>query len=104
LRIEQFRLSKEFRQRTSGSRRSLAFNLLIRFQNRGGMRINEEDRASEEDTASQIGARAAGGRTRWVARVGETAIGEGDANGRVEWNLSDGAPLSCRQHSLGCCI
>ena len=60
--LEQFRLSKEFRQRTSGSRRSLAFNLLIRFQNRGGMRISEEDRASEEDTASQIGARAAGGR------------------------------------------
>ena len=26
------------------------------------MRINEEDRASEEDTACQIGARAAGGR------------------------------------------
>jgi hypothetical protein len=75
------------------------------------MRISEEDRTSEEDTASQIGARAANcgrrggaGRTRWVARVGETAIGEGDANGRVEWNLSDGAPLSCRQHSLGCCI
>ena len=62
MRIEQFRLSKEFRQRTNGSRKSLAFNLLFRFQNRGGMRINEEDRASEEDTASQIGARAAGGR------------------------------------------
>jgi len=50
------------------------------------------------------GRRGGAGRTRWVARVGETAIGEGDANGRVEWNLSDGAPLSCRQHSLGCCI
>jgi hypothetical protein len=37
-------------QRTSGSRRSLAFNLLIRFQNRGGMRISEEDRTSEEDS------------------------------------------------------
>ena len=71
-------------QRTSGSRRSLAFNLLIRFQNRGGMRISEEDRTSEEDSQPDGGPGGGRGVTVGDACADAcwrgTAIGEGDTN------------------------
>jgi len=42
-------------QRTSGSRRPLAFNLLIRFSDRGGMRTSEEDSQPECQMATDGG-------------------------------------------------